>query len=103
MDDAPSAFCKAVVENPEMSNATARFGAWLIGAAAMTGGFPLELSIHQIRYGFERNGVAVHGFGGRYETINASIDWLQGNGYLAVTEGRALKFGYTARVFSLTL
>lgn len=96
-------FCQMVSEEPDISNAAARFGAWLIGAAERTGGFPVELSVHQIRQGFERNGVHVDGMGGRYETINNSISWLEGKGYLAATDGKPVGFGYSARHFSITL
>lgn len=99
----PSAYCEMVALHPDISNATARFGAWLIGAAAMSGGFPVELTNSQIRFGFERNGVHVPGLGGRNETINASINWLEENKYLAVAEGRRVNWGYTARNFTLTL
>ncbi len=103
MIDQPRAYCKMVARNPGISNATARFGAWLIGAADIAGGFPLELTTHQIREGFSRNGVDVKGLGGRYETINASISWLESHGYLKVTEGRKVSFGFNARSFTMSL
>ena len=92
-----------VAEAPEMSNAAARFGAWLVGSADLTGGFPIELTMHQIRNGFTRNGSTVPGMGGRYETIKASISWLEKRGYLSSTEGRAVGFGYVARNYTLNI
>lgn len=96
-----SAFCRMVADSPDISNAAARFGAWLTGAAEATGGFPVELSVHQIRYGFTRAGKDVQGMGGRYETINASISWLEENGHLTTNEGRAIGFGHLSRNFTL--
>jgi hypothetical protein len=96
-------FCEMVTEEPTIPHAAARFGAWLVGAAAKTGGFPIELTVHQITKGFERNEVMVQGMGGRYETIRGSVEWLASKGYLAVSEGKGVGFGYSARVFTITL
>lgn len=103
MSNDAEAFCRMVSEEPDISNAAARFGAWLIGAAERTGGFPIELTMHKIRLGFERNGIHVEGMGGRYETINASIEWLQEKGHLSTEEGRSVGFGHHSRAFSLHL
>jgi hypothetical protein len=77
-------FCTSVTDTPGMSNATARVGAWLIGAALKTGGFPVELTMKQFREGFERNGVVVEGTGCRHETVKAAIKWLEKEGLLKV-------------------
>lgn len=94
-------FCKAVSTHPQMSNATARIGAWLIGAAAATGGFPLELTLRQIQTGFTRNGRTVQGTGSRPETIRASLEWLEANGYLNSVDGRRGGFGHYSRIYSM--
>lgn len=96
-------FCEMVSNDPSIPHAAARLGAWLVGAAGQTGGFPIELSVHQITKGFEREGVIIPGMGGRYETIRDSVNWLADKGHLAVSEGKGLGFGYNARVFSITL
>lgn len=94
-------FCKLVAETPDMSNATARFGAWLLGVAGKTGGFPVELTFRQIRDGIE--GVTP-GLGGRYETFHSSIDWYQSRGLLNVTPtDRASSGGFTTTLYSLAL
>ena len=103
MTASASAFCGMVAREPGISHAAARFGAWLIGAAEMTGGFPLELTLHQVRFGFVRDGVGVSGMGGRYETIDAAIKWYTDKGFLECTEGRPVGFGYTAVHYTLSI
>ena len=76
-----SAFCKRVAES-RLDNATVRIGAWFIGAAEKTGGFPLPINATAIRDGFVRDGVAVAGTGSRRETILQSIANLENEGLL---------------------
>ena len=95
------AFCHVVVNDPTFTNAAARFGVWLIGAADSTGGFPIELSMHQIRAGFEKNGVTVEGTGARHETIRNSIDLIRGCGLFDVSDGKQVGGGHTSNIFTL--
>ena len=80
-------FFETILKRPDLSNATARIAAWMIGAAAQAGGFPLKLSLRQIAEGFEHDGVRVPGTGSRLETIQASLAWLEEHGYLTSERG----------------
>ncbi len=93
-------FCQIVIENPDMSNATVRIGAWLIGAAKKTGGFPLELSIRQINNGFIRRGKKVEGARSRMLTIQEALRWWEDNGYISVKDGRVVTGGSHAKIIS---
>lgn len=96
------AFCDLVTRQ-DMPNAAARLGAWLVGAAHRSHGFPIELSFTQMRDGFDTPHGRVLGTGSRMETIKASLSWLEQNGYLSSREGRPLGFGYYSRWYTLTL
>jgi hypothetical protein len=96
-------FCDAVVINYDMSNATARIGAWMIGAAKQVGGFPLELSLRQISEGFTVGRVTVKGTGSRLETIKAALEWLEQEGLLKIEEGGHAGFGKHSRVYHMEL
>ena len=94
-------FCEVITRNPQMTNATARIGAWLIGAAYKTGGFPIELSFRQIGNGFTRNGVTVEGTGSHATTIRQALEWLEENGHLKSTDGNAVGFGHRSRIYTM--
>lgn len=94
-------FCRAVAENPSINNSDARIGAWIIGAAERTGGFPMELTYRDICKGFTRNDVTVEGLGSRYETIRAALDSLEGLGLLTLEEGKDVGFGYTSKLYTM--
>lgn len=94
-------FCERVSETPEMSNATARVAAWLIGVAMKLGGFPLSLSMRQVCVGFERDGMKFPGTGCRMETVKASLQWLEDNGLLESTEGERSGFGHHRRNYTI--
>lgn len=100
-DAVAGSFCKLIAGDSSITNAHARMGAWLIGAASMTGGFPLELTYFEIQKGFERDGVKVEGTGSRYETIRAAIDALVEAGVLTVEEGKHVAFGYNSKIFTM--
>lgn len=93
-------FCEMVARTPDMPHATARFGAWLIGASRVQGGFPVEASLRQIRDGIDDS---VAGIGARNETINAAIQWFSDRGYLTVETGRPSRAGYTTQRYTLHL
>lgn len=86
--DAALRLCAAAT-NPDMSNADVRIGAWIIGAAHRTGGFPLPLTKTQIRSGFNADGVQVAGTGSRPETIDGALENLQNLGLLTITDAPA--------------
>lgn len=86
--DAALRLCTAATD-PALNNADIRIGAWLIGAAAATIGFPLPLTKRQIRSGFEMSGRQVAGTGSRPETIDNALDNLQAKGLLTITEAPA--------------
>jgi hypothetical protein len=95
--------CTVVSQTRDMSNATARIAAWMVGAANATGGFPIELSYRQVKEGFTKEGKDVPGTGSRTETIKAAFDWLEEKGYLTVIEGSAIGFGHSSRLYRLEL
>lgn len=95
--------CEQVVKSKDMSNATVRIAAWLLGAANASGGFPLDLSYRQVRDGYNKEGVYIAGTGSRIETIKASFEWLEDRGYLTTEKGNASGFGHTTRLYRLTL
>lgn len=103
MSNIAADFCALVSKTPDMSNAAARFGAWLIGVAERTGGFPIETSMAKIIRGFTHNGIEIDGLGSRPETLRAAIDWFETHGYLTATPGRPAGFGYTTFLYSLHL
>lgn len=101
IDKVALSFCRLIAERPKLNNSDARIGAWIIGAAEMTGGFPIELTYRDIAKGFERNGVVVKGLGSRYETIRAAVETLEGVGALSTEEGKKVGFGYTSKIYTM--
>lgn len=94
-------FCLVVAANPDMPNAAAKLGAWMIGTATKLGGFPLSLSLRQMQNGFTRDGVEVLGTGSRIETIKASLEWLQSAGFLKSEESSIHSgFGHHTRLYT---
>lgn len=87
-----SRFCHLVEKHPEMTNATARIGAWLASVQIKLG-HPLRLSYRQIKDGFERGDFKCGGTGSRAETIRASMDWLESHGYVECFEDKPVKGG----------
>ena len=83
MTQTASRFC-SYVATQEVGNATAKIGAWFIGAAEATGGFPLTISYREIRDGFTMAGVTVRGTSSRHATILQSIAELEEAGFLEV-------------------
>lgn len=101
-------FCQLVAESPEMSNATARIGAWMIGAAIKTGGFPLEISMRQVTHGFKTRGpkrdrIKVEGTGSKDITVRTALNWYEERGYLTSTQGEPRGFGSHARRYTLEI
>jgi len=96
-------FCKFVSCTPEVSNATARIGAWLIGVAEQRGGFPVELTYRQIRDGIQVDDDSIPGTGSRLETIKAAVQWLEDHGVLETSIGGPSGFGHFTRKYSITL
>jgi hypothetical protein len=95
------AFSEAVADGTLNDNATVKIGAWLIGAAQMTGGFPLELSRRMITLGFEKNGVTVEGTGSRVETVTAALEALENAGILEVEEGESGRSGHRQMLYTM--
>ena len=93
--------CILVSRDKEISNATARLAAWFIGAAARAGGFPLELSLSNIRDGFATNDDFIDGTGSRIETLKNSIEWLEAHGVLSSIDGKKIGFGYSSRLYTM--
>jgi len=95
-------FCRKVTyKHPDISNATARLAVWFIGAAELTGGFPLELTLRQINEGFEKEGEFVEGTGCRRETMNYAIEWLTRNKFLEVKPGSPVGFGHSSHLYTM--
>jgi len=87
-------FCRLVVAHPDMPNAAAKLGSWMIGVAANAGGFPVALSLREIQ----------RGTGSRIETIKSSIEWLENKQVLSYEDGtQHIGFGHHARLYSFKL
>jgi hypothetical protein len=97
----PERSCRFILVHPEMSNATARIASWLVGVSSYAEYAPIELSLRQIENGVDLGAYHAPGTGCRYETIRASIEWLESNGFLSSEEGRTIGFGHQARVYKL--
>lgn len=82
-------FCRFVCKSPEMTNATARIGAWIIGYASQRGGFPVVLTPSAIR----------KGTGARHETITKALAWLESEGLLSSEPAATIGFGFTSRTY----
>lgn len=98
-----SKLCHVIASTPDVTNATARIAAWMVGVADITGGFPIELSYRQVTDGFTKDGVIVAGTGSRTETIKVAFEWLEARGYLKVEEGSAIGFGHSSHLYTLSL
>ena len=88
LDNVAVRLCCTVTETPEFSNPAAKVGAWLVGVAARTGGFPLTLTYRQIQRGFTTNdGKRVEGTGCHNSSIRAALRALQESGMLTLEDG----------------
>lgn len=96
---APTVFAEMVTETPEISNATARIGMWIIGAAIKADEYPLELSMRQITEGMQRNNQQIKGTGSRFETVKASLEWLEARGVIKSKDCRATRAGHRSRLY----
>lgn len=83
-------FCRVICESPEMTNATARIGAWIVGHASKNGGFPVVLTPSAIR----------KGTGARHETITKALAWLESEGLISSEPAAPIGFGFTSRRYS---
>lgn len=100
---ASATFTKMVAQNPDVSNATARIGAWIIGAAIIADEYPLELSMRQITEGMQRNNQQIKGTGCRFETVKTSLEWLQQNGVIKSKDGNPTRAGHRSRLYWVEL
>ena len=83
-------FCRFVHESKEITNATARIGAWIVAHARAAGGFPVHLTPSAIR----------QGTGARHETITKALAWLESEGLISSEPGEAIGFGHVSRRYS---
>lgn len=92
------AFCLTVSQRNDIPNPIARIGAWIVGAASLTGGFPLEVTFREIHSGFLRNGVRVEGTGCHLSTVARALVWLEECKIIRVESGKPSGFGHHARI-----
>lgn len=78
--------CELAVTNPDMPNAAARVGGWIIGYARQNGGFPVELTFRQIQAAT----------GSHNDTIRNSVEWLVEAGLFRTEEGAHSRGGHRA-------
>lgn len=96
--------CGIVARSKDMTSATVRITAWLIGVAELTNGYPVEVSYRQVRDGLTIYGKTFAGTGSRLETIKLAFEWLGGRGYLTSENNSTKKaFGYAPRQYTLDL
>jgi hypothetical protein len=69
--------CELAVSQPDMPNAAARVGAWIVGHAHRNGGFPVELTFRQIQAAT----------GCHNDTIRNSVQWLVEAGLFTTEDG----------------
>lgn len=96
-----SEVCIRLSNLPEASNAAVRLAVWMLGVAEVSGGFPLTLSLRQICRGFRKDGKEFKGTGSRIETVKASIQWLEEEGFLAIGDGTYSGFGFTSKNYTI--
>ena len=94
-------FYRAVVESLHMPDAAARVGAWMIGVALDTGGFPLELSTRQIKDGFVHGNLYITGTGSHLEIIKEALEWLERYGHLQSVDGGHCLDGHACRIYNM--
>lgn len=93
--------CVAVSENEDIPNPTARIAAWIVGVALRSGGFPIEVSVHEMQRGFPLGSHAVAGTGCHHNTIKAALEWLQDHELLQVAQGAYLSGGKYKHIISV--
>lgn len=96
-------FCTLVASHPDITNATARIGAWLFGVAELAGASTFEGSYRDIRDGFVVNGRKISGTGSHIGTIKSSIEWLEDKQVIRTSQGKPTGFGHFSRVYELIL
>lgn len=96
-------FCTLVARHPDITNATARIGAWLFGVAELLGRDSLEVSYRDIRDGFVLDDHQIEGTGSHIDTIKSSIEWLENKNVVETSQGRPIGFGHFSRVYKLVL
>ena len=98
---ASAKLCSLVVDHDDISNPAVRIGAWIVGAAAVRGGFPLEVTVREIQEGFVHEGREVAGTGCHHQTISRCLEWLSDTKFLTVKEGRSLSGGHASRIITV--
>lgn len=96
-------FCALLLSHPEMTNATARIGAWLLAVSGQTGLQSISLSYRQIRDGFEFGANTFRGIGSHIDTVKASVEWLEREGVISTSQGDPIGFGHYARVYTIII
>lgn len=96
--------CRLVTDSADATPQTAKLGAWVIATALKTGGFPLEVSLRDIEFGFEVNYmdslIQIPPAGISRASIHKSLDWLEEAGLLKIDDGRPRQSGHPARLIS---
>lgn len=91
-------FSVAIIGKPDIPNVAVKVGLWLIGAASLAGGFPVEVSMRDIEKGFKSSDdVEIAGTGNHSSSIRTALEWLEENDFIRTEEGRDVGFGHRAK------
>ena len=96
-------FCRLIATRKDATPQTAKLGAWILSAATAAGGFPLQVSLRDIEFGFAAGDERMPPVGVSRVSINASLDWMQQNKVLHVADGEIRPSGRPARLIYWTL
>jgi len=82
----------------QFTSSEVKLATWLINAAEKQGGFPVELTMREIKEGCTIAGSELAGWGAHYRTIGSALEGLQEHGFIVIGEGRPKGFGHQAKV-----
>ena len=90
--------------NASIPNGAYRVLAWVAGAAVATkSGFPLDITMREIRDGIKRGGVEISGCGCHHSTITSSLQWLEDAGMIKISEGSRMFSQGASKSIEVTL
>jgi hypothetical protein len=79
-----------------------KLASWLLTAGHLLGGFPVEVSMRDIKEGCQRGPIHIPGWGAHYRTIGHAFESLEERGVIHWQEGSARGFGYSSKLISLS-
>lgn len=93
-ETATLAFCAALTLDPRITYTGARVGTWILGAAMVTGQYPIELTVREIARGITLENGKTVGSGGHAHTIREGLRQLEEAGYLIKEPARVRPGGF---------